>query len=439
MAEYFHSVTLDKDKCRGCINCIKRCPTEAIRVRNGKAKIIKERCIDCGECIRVCPYSAKTASTDEFETIHNFKYTVALPAPSFYGQFKKTSDVNLILNGLLEIGFDDIFEVARAADIVTEATRDFLENYHGNGPIIGSACPACLRLIKIRFPSLIDNILPILSPMDVAAKIARKEAVEKTGLKPEEIGIFFISPCAAKVTSVKAPFGTEKVEVDGVLSMKNIYTRVVPVLSKLKNIKPLAKSSPTGIGWAKIGGESSSLKKERFISVDGIDNVIGVLEELDNNQIEDIQFIELNACVGGCVGGPLTIENTFVAKQRIAGIKSDLSINREREKIDYKTLDVGWNEKLEYSSIMQLDSNIFEALKKMDAIKEITRDLPGLDCGSCGAPSCQCLAEDIVRGFANESDCIFKLRERVRDLANEMMELEEHMPPPFQKEEKRGK
>ena len=84
---YFHSVTLDESKCRGCTNCIKRCPTEAIRVRDGKAKIIKVRCIDCGECIRVCPYHAKRAVTDSFDELEKYKYNVALPAPALYGQF----------------------------------------------------------------------------------------------------------------------------------------------------------------------------------------------------------------------------------------------------------------------------------------------------------------------------------------------------------------
>ena len=104
--EFFHSVTLDRDKCKGCINCIKRCPTEAIRVRNGKAKIISERCIDCGECIRVCPHHAKKAIYDPLSVIDNYEYTIALPAPSFYGQFNNLDDVDIVLSALLDLGFD---------------------------------------------------------------------------------------------------------------------------------------------------------------------------------------------------------------------------------------------------------------------------------------------------------------------------------------------
>ena len=127
MNTYFHSVTLDKDLCRGCTNCIKHCPTEAIRVRNGKARIIKERCIDCGECIRVCPYHAKKAVTDPLSRINDFKYKIALPAPSLYVQFKNSPDINKILTGLKVLGFDRVFEVAHAAELVTAATKEFVE------------------------------------------------------------------------------------------------------------------------------------------------------------------------------------------------------------------------------------------------------------------------------------------------------------------------
>ena len=124
----FHSVRLDKDKCKGCTNCLKRCPTEAIRVRGGRAHIIDERCIDCGECIRVCEFHAKYALTDPLATINRFKYKIALPAPSLYGQFKKLVSPSQILEGLLRMGFDDVFEVAAGADIVTRAIREKMRN-----------------------------------------------------------------------------------------------------------------------------------------------------------------------------------------------------------------------------------------------------------------------------------------------------------------------
>ena len=94
MHTYVHSVRLDADRCNGCTTCLKHCPTEAIRVRAGKASIDEARCIDCGECIRVCPQKAKRAVCSRPEDMERFRYRIALPAPALYGQFDRLEDVD---------------------------------------------------------------------------------------------------------------------------------------------------------------------------------------------------------------------------------------------------------------------------------------------------------------------------------------------------------
>ena len=113
MQKYKHSVSLDISKCRGCTACLKRCPTEAIRIRDGHAQINSSRCIDCGECIRVCPYKAKKADHDPLGSMKEFKKTVALPAPALYGQFDNIDDVDMILTGLKLVGFDDVLSFSK--------------------------------------------------------------------------------------------------------------------------------------------------------------------------------------------------------------------------------------------------------------------------------------------------------------------------------------
>ncbi len=230
MQEFFHSVTLDRDKCKGCINCIKRCPTEAIRVRNKKAYIIAERCIDCGECIRVCPHHAKRATYDSLEILDKYPYTIALPAPSFMAQFNNLEDIDVVLNALVKFGFDEVFEVAKAAEIVSAATRKMMESHSLPRPVISSACPAVTRLIRVRFPGLIDHVLPLNAPIEVAARMAKRAAAAKTGLPLEQIGAIFISPCPAKVTATKMPLGTEKSWVDGVVAVSVIYPRLFSLM-----------------------------------------------------------------------------------------------------------------------------------------------------------------------------------------------------------------
>ena len=145
--EMYHSVKLERDKCVGCTTCLKRCPMECIRVRNGKARIIYELCIDCGVCVQNCPHQAKVAQTDPINAIYRFKHRIALPAPTLYGQFRNLSSVDNVLNALLGLGFNDVFEVARAADIVSATVREMLKT-NKIRPLISSACPAVVALIR---------------------------------------------------------------------------------------------------------------------------------------------------------------------------------------------------------------------------------------------------------------------------------------------------
>lgn len=426
--QYFHSVTLDTTRCKGCTNCIKYCPTEAIRVRSGKAVIIKERCIDCGVCIRVCPYHAKKAVTDPLDIIKKYSYKIALPAPTLYGQFGPGYSRERIVLALKQYGFDYVFEVARAAEIVTNATERYMSNKDIKKPVISSACPAVVRFIQIRFPNLIDNLLRIESPMEVAAALSKKEVNEKYGIPLEDIGVFFISPCAAKVTSVKEPYENRKSNVDGVLSIKDMFLPILDIMKKQDAIteEPFSLSSAIGVSWAGTGGESSAINDGRRIAVHGIQNVNDILEEAVQGNLDNIDFLEVLACPEGCLGGPLTVENPFIAKvnlnNEIEKIKKNQAHNvlKKHENVD----GLEWKSTVEYRPILKLDDDMMKALEKMNKIDAITEGLYGLDCGACGAPSCRALAEDIVRGNAKETDCIFKLKEKVNSIANQLHQIE---------------
>lgn len=412
--EVKHSVTLDPDKCKGCTTCLKHCPTEAIRVRGGRAWIENVRCIDCGECIRVCQNKAKKATYDRFEDFAAYKYKIALPAPALYGQFEDVTDLDAVLSALVECGFDEVFEVARAAEIVSEFTRKYLERHEDlPQPIISSACPVIVRLISIRYPLLLDNVLPVLAPIEVAARIARAEALDKhPELTDDDICVLFISPCPAKVSYVKNPIGVEKSAVNGALSIGEFFFKMRAAMKHMTEEKVQAQSGIIGISWAGTGGESSALFNEKYLAADGIENVIKVLDEIDNGNIRNLDFVELNACNGGCVGGVLNVENPYIAKARLQTLRRYLPVSLNRM-ATRRLPSYEWDKMPEPEYALRLSEDRHEAMRQMKKIVAIANTLPGIDCGSCGAPNCHALAEDIVKGKASIDDCVFLMKDKL--------------------------
>lgn len=434
MQQYFHSVMLDRDSCKGCTNCIKRCPTEAIRVREGRAMIIEERCIDCGECIRICPNRAKLAITDPLERLKDYKYTIALPAPSLYAQFGPQAMPASILGALMDLGFDHFYEVALGAEAVSVKLRQFISP-PGPRPMISSACPAVVRLMQVRFPGLLDNIVPLESPMEISARLAREKAMNEVGLKDEEIGIFFITPCPAKVTAMKQPFGPRSY-LDGAISMSEIYGELLAKLESPRSIPQYVCAPPRGVGWGKSGGENYAIMSHSLLAVDGIHNVINLLEEIERGGLRDIDYIEAQSCSGGCIGGPLVPQNPFVSRVRMDNLVRKLS--RQKAPLPEFPADTDFyrlKKRIAPLPAFQLSGDIDRAIVMLEDVEKITMELPGLDCGSCGSPNCRALAEDIVLGYAETSYCVFKLRERLQQLAREIVDLS-HMQPPAMFREK---
>ena len=409
---YEHSVLLDESKCTGCTTCIRHCPTEAIRIKEGRAVIKSERCIDCGECIRHCPHGAKKAVSDVLDTMKNYKWKIALPAPTLYGQFDNLDDVDIVLNGLLKIGFDQVYEVSKAAELVTAYTRLYLQTEGVKKPAISSACPVIMRLISLRFPSLEEHVIHMLPPMEVAAMLARERAKENNPeLRPEDIGVFFISPCPAKVSYVKNGFGSYKSQVDHVVSISDIYFHLISAMSADENLLDLSESGRIGIGWARNGGEATAIFNEDYLAADGIDNVIRVLDQIENGNIPPLEFIELNACTGGCVGGVLTMQNPYIAKARLQSLRRYLPVSQAvlPQGVNYIPDSFLFEDLPEYAPISRLGNSIAESMRMMADIQSFKSTLPGIDCGACGAPTCRAFAEDVIKKTACPEDC--RLRE----------------------------
>lgn len=258
--------------------------------------------------------------------------------------------------------------------------------------------------------------------------IARTEFCKKHNCEPADVGVFFITPCPAKMTAIRSPIGQQKSCVDGAISMMEIYGLLRPYISQ--NAEDVeAEATSYGIGWAASNGEAKAVCPDNSLVVDGIENCSRVLEEIENNKLSDLVFFEGNACTGGCVGGPLTFENNYVAKNAIRKLVD----NARQQRPERPAQSVPASMMTKYplymdapilpNSAIQLDSDITVALDKMERINQILQDLPGYDCGSCGSPTCRTFAEDIVCGYCNEMFCIHKLKDRLKVMAQQMVEL----------------
>ncbi|MBR5818055.1 MAG: 4Fe-4S binding protein [Clostridia bacterium] len=412
MNTYEHSVLLDESKCTGCTTCLRYCPTEAIRIKGGHAVINTDRCIDCGECIRHCPHQAKKAVCSKISDMDRFKWKIALPAPTLYGQFDNLNDVDYVLNGLLKIGFDEVYEVSKAAELVSAYTRLYINNEGTHKPVISSACPVIVRLIALRFPTLNEHIMHMLPPMEVAARLARARAIDAhPELSPEDIGVCFISPCPAKASYVKNGFADYKSAVDVVVPITDVYFMLIGKMNPDEIPAPMSESGRIGIGWARSGGEATAILNDSYLAADGIENAIHVLDQVENGNIPPVDFIELCACTGGCVGGVLTMQNPFIAKTRLQALRRYLPVSQNvlsKEETEYIPGDYLFENLPEYQPISRLGATLAESMRMMADIQNLKAQLPGIDCGSCGAPNCRAFAEDVTKGHASIKDCPIK-------------------------------
>jgi len=412
---FHHALKIQKEQCIGCSHCMHVCPTEAIRVRDGKAELFENRCIDCGECFRVCPVNAIIIEQDDFNKIFQYKYRVALLPAVLIGQFPEDVKASQIYNVLLDLGFTDVYEVEHAVDVLQNAMQNYAKRNEDKKPLISSFCPAVIRLIQVKFPAMVDHIILLHPPLDISALYYKQKLIGQ-GVDESDIGIFYVTPCAAKIAAVKSPVGEDKSPINGVINMDFIFNKVYAGVRKgdfSQNDDSFKENlSPEATVWSLTNGEADVMKG-RCLAIDGVHNVMDFLEKIENEEIKDVDFLELRACDESCAGGVLTTTNRFLTVERLRKRARFLSDNKEKrspnDMINYtqfinQGIELG---KIKPRSMMKLDEDMAEAMRKMRRVKEIMKCLPKVDCGACGAPNCQTLAEDIVQERAVINHCIF--------------------------------
>ena len=174
--------------------CMRVCPTQAIRVRDGKAKVLPALCVDCGFCLSVCPTNSIQPTTRSFADLDRFKFKVAVPSPVLFGQFPQGISPAHIIAGLKGIGFDAVWNFAVDIALVNRAIRDYVTSWTGPFPLISIACPVIVRLVQVLYPRMIDQLLRVQVPREVAAREAKRKYSAELGISREEIAAVYITP-----------------------------------------------------------------------------------------------------------------------------------------------------------------------------------------------------------------------------------------------------
>ncbi|PKK81989.1 MAG: ferredoxin [candidate division Zixibacteria bacterium HGW-Zixibacteria-1] len=414
MTEFYHAHKVLLEKCRGHMICMRCCPTQAIRIKDGKAVISNELCVDCGTCISSCPSNAIIPITDPLSEISNFKYKVVVPSSVLYSQFEPNVHPYVIHLILKKLGFDEVVDVGIFYSMLARALVKYLQENKTRRPLISSECPSILRLIQVRYPDLVELVLPLDVPREIAAREIKRRLSVKLGLKPEEIGITYVAPCPAKTVSIKQPAEKAHSWLDVAVSIKDAYSVIRPHISGIMENFDLSQVPEDFVfsgDWAILGGVTHGVEMENWLSVSGLDHVKKIFDDIENSHLRNVDFVEALTCMLGCFSGPYNIENPYIARansiRRRAKYKSSLELD---EKNITRQLENGYFN-LEHPVLPRpskyFDTDLETSIKRMKERERIYQRLRQSDCGCCGAPTCMAFAEDCVRGEAKLTDCIF--------------------------------
>jgi len=422
MVKLKHGFKINTEKCQGRMQCMRACPTHAIRVKNGKASLIPELCIDCGSCLGACPSGAISATTISFAELDRFKFKVAVCSPALFTQFSRRVTQAHVRMALLDLGFDAVWDYSVDIELINKAITDCVKQWPGPFPLISNSCPVIVRLVQVAYPTMVEHLIPVESPREIAGRELKRKYSRELKLKPEDIAAIYITPCQAKTISILQPAEEAKSYLDGSVGISEIYNDLLYQIQKDANTEPPAGVISSGelFRWIAPEGELPSLSREHYLPLTGLSDIIKVFNDIEKGKIRNIEFLECHACQGGCIGGNLTVENLYAARSKNLHLidnmlKPSPEFEREVER-RYAEEDFSLRGHLKPRIIEGEVVDLRERVMRRRRADELLKGLPLLNCGLCGAPTCKNHAEDVAAGRTEVGDCVFLSRERIEVL-----------------------
>lgn len=399
-------LTLKKSNCKNCYKCIRHCPVKAIRFSGNQAHIIGNECILCGHCFVVCPQNAKQIvdSTEKARVLLQSGAPVMVSlAPSFIANYEGVG-IESMRKALKALGFFDVEETAIGATIVkTEYER--LLSEEKRDIVISSCCHSVNLLIQKHFPSALKYLADVMSPMQAhCADIKRRMPEAKT---------VFIGPCVAKKDEAEHYEGL----VDAVLTFEELTNWLknegIDLEKEVDNTpESRARFFPTTGGILKTMAER--LPGYTYLAIDGVENCIAALKDIENGKTHNC-FIEMSACVGSCIGGPVMekYHNTSPIKDYVAVANYAGERDFEVEQPAPMSLRKYFTQ-IEKKLAPPTESEIMAVLRQMGKFKPSDE----LNCGSCGYNSCREKAVAIIQGKAEISMCLPYLKDKAESFSD---------------------
>lgn len=411
--EFQYSHLIYDERCKGRLDCIRACPTKALRYRNKKIIFLKNFCINCGICLQICKEKVFVPDINVLEDSKAFEYQIVIPSPMLYTQFNKDIHPLIIHEALKKIGFNEVIDVSEINDELGFALKYHLNNTTGPRPLISIHCPSVLRLIQVKYPNLIEHISKFDVPQELAAREIKRATSKKLGITSEKIGITYISACLAKVVSIKQPVGAEQSWFDIAISLRHAYNKLLPEILEIQKLK---KNNLSGnFYFGKDSGFFNHITlfedNEKYLYVTGISNIMKIFDDIENGKLRNIQYIEPLSCLHGCVNGVFCVENPYIASHNSIQLMKKFGVGKglnetkviEKYKKGYYFLESPILPRP--TRLEQQDVSI--SIKRMRQKERIFLKLPQKNCSLCGSPNCEIFAEDCACGEADIANCIF--------------------------------